>query len=109
MRRRLLAEGSLGEAARCTLGLLAVRVGAGRQEGLGALGPELFDAFASPQALPPAEMIDLLAVLAGRSPGRYRGALSATREALAALPRAAGGRPKTGLSRFFEVSALQHQ
>jgi hypothetical protein len=45
MRRRLLAEGSLGEAALCALDLLEHRVHARRPDALSHLGPDIFDAF----------------------------------------------------------------
>jgi hypothetical protein len=46
VRRRLLAGGSLAEAARCTLDLVAQRVAAGRLDALGGLGHDLLAAFA---------------------------------------------------------------
>jgi tetratricopeptide (TPR) repeat protein len=67
-RRGVLAGGSLGEAARCTLQLLAVRIVAGRHGDLDSLGADLRDAFgAEPDAARCAEGVASLARLAARN------------------------------------------
>jgi hypothetical protein len=91
--RRLAGEGSIGEAARCTLDLLVGRVEAGRLDGIGDLGPELLHAFHRSAALRPASMIDLLACLALQRSSRYRSALGAIRHYLAGLRPYPGERP----------------
>jgi hypothetical protein len=94
VRRRLNAEGSIAEAARCTLDLLAARVDAGRLDGLGDLAPELLNAFeCRPLAMRPAMMIDLLAFYALQRSSRYRSALGAIRHYLAGLRPHRGERP----------------
>jgi hypothetical protein len=93
VRRRLTAEGSIGEAARCTLDLLAHRVEAGRLDGIADLGPALLHAFHRQAALRPAGMIDLLASLALERSSRYRPALGAIRHYLAGIWTCPGDRP----------------
>jgi len=92
VRRRLLAEGSLREAAACTLDLLALRA-AGRPEDTERLAADLFDAFRSPAALRPAELLTLLSSYARDRPDRYRSAVMPIRQALAAWRSEPGGRP----------------
>ncbi|HVR10775.1 MAG TPA: hypothetical protein VMW75_22210 [Thermoanaerobaculia bacterium] len=94
VRRRLLAEGSVAEAARCTLDLLELRVEVDRLEALSDLGPDLLRGFDNhPSAFQPAQMIDALAVLAVQRSARYPAALATTRYYLAGSPRHAGTRP----------------
>lgn len=111
VRRRLLAEGSVGEAAQCSLDLLALRVEAGRVDAVSELGPDLLRAFVSEvraagQPEPagggtrsqgngvsvavalvwrPAEMIDWLAILAQQRPTELAPALAAARHYLSGL------------------------
>jgi hypothetical protein len=93
VRRRLTAEGSIGEAARCTLDLLVHRVEAGRLDGIADLGPALLHAFHRQAALRPAGMIDLLASLALERSSRYRPALGAIRHYLAGIGTCPGDPP----------------
>jgi hypothetical protein len=86
VRRRLFAEGSVAEAARCSLDLLVLRVEAGRLDAVSELGPDMLREFQNlPAAFRPAEMIDLLAFLAAEGSARYEPALAATRHYLAGL------------------------
>jgi hypothetical protein len=86
VRRRLLAGGSAGEAARCSLDLLALRVERGRLDGLADLGPDLMNAFPGrPSALQPACMIDLLATWAAQGSQGYSQGEASVRHFLAGL------------------------
>jgi hypothetical protein len=83
VRRRLLAEGSIAEAARCSLDLLVLRVEAGRLDAVSELGPDVLRGFQNaPGAFRPAEMIDWLAILAIQRSTRFPAALAATRHYL---------------------------
>jgi hypothetical protein len=86
VRRRLFAEGSVAEAARCSLELLALRVEEGRLDALSELGPDMLRELQNrPSAFRPAEMIDLLAFLAVEESARYAPALAAARHYLSGL------------------------
>ena len=62
VRRRLFAEGSVAEAARCSLDLLVLRVEAGRLDAVSELGPDMLRELQNRvSAFRPAEMIDWLA------------------------------------------------
>jgi hypothetical protein len=92
VRHRLLAEGSLGEAARATLDLLDLRVTTGRLDALAPLGHDLIAAFGHHLvSFKPGTMIDLLASYALQRSSAYRPALYACRQYLSAL-RHRGGR-----------------
>jgi hypothetical protein len=94
VRRRLLAEGSVGEAARSTFDLLQLRVEAGRPDALGELGPDLLRAFGNRvSALRPAEMIDLLATWARQRSVRFEQGLGPLRQYFASLRPRRGERP----------------
>lgn len=92
-RRRLLAGGSLAEAARCTLDLVTQRVAAGRLDALGGLGHDLLAAFGHRgAAILPAMTIDWLAGMAAEEPRRYAVVRIATHHQFLRL-RAQGDRP----------------
>jgi hypothetical protein len=118
VRRRLLAVGSVAEAARSSLDLLVLRVDAGRTDAVSELGPDLLRAFVSqdPEAgVPegaqhllrnqrgvnvaaatawrPAEMIHLLATLAQRRSARFAPSLLAVRHYLYGLRTHPRSRP----------------
>jgi hypothetical protein len=87
VRRRLFAEGSVAEAARCSLDLLVLRVEAGRLDAVSELGPDMLREFQNRvSAFRPAEMIDLLAFRAvEEGSARYAPSLAAARHYLAGL------------------------
>jgi hypothetical protein len=92
VRHRLLAEGSLGEAARATLDLLDLRVTTGRLDALAPLGHDLIAAFGHHLvSFKPGTMIDLLASCALQRSSAYRPALYACRQYLSGF-RHRGGR-----------------
>jgi hypothetical protein len=94
VRRRLLAEGSLGEAALCALDLLVLRVHARRLDDLSHLGPDIFNAFQpSTRALHATVLIDWLAVEAARGEARFAPAAAAIRHHLHSLRPRSGDRP----------------
>ncbi len=88
-RRRLLAAGSLAEAARCSLDLLVVRLaaaylGSGQAEGL---GDALVEAFGTgPAVARCAERLESAARLAARGSPRFEANLWSTRSGFARLP-----------------------
>jgi tetratricopeptide (TPR) repeat protein len=87
VRQRLLASGSVAEAARCTLDLLLQRIAAARLDAISDLGHDLLAAFQHrPPALGPAAMIARLAHLAaGRSPS-FAPILAPVRQYFLGLP-----------------------
>jgi hypothetical protein len=87
VRRRLFAEGSVAEAARCSLDLLVLRVEAGRLDAVSELGPDMLRELENrASAFRPAEMIDLLAFRAvEEGAARYAPTLAAARHYLAGL------------------------
>ncbi|HEV3078077.1 MAG TPA: hypothetical protein VHB47_26930 [Thermoanaerobaculia bacterium] len=92
VRRLLLAEGSLVEAASYTLELLVFRVESSRFDALQGLGRDLAAAFGgSPDAERCAERIAALAGKAASGSPQFESAVVATRELFAAL-RPDGGR-----------------
>jgi tetratricopeptide (TPR) repeat protein len=94
IRRQLLATGSLGESARCTLDLLVVRVQSGRLDAVTQLGTDLLNAFKGRRgALRPGSQLDLLAAWAARGSRRFAQAEPAVRHFLAGLGPQPGGRP----------------
>lgn len=93
-RRRLLAEGSIVEAARCTLDLLELRVETGDLDAISDLGPDVLQPFQTrPIAFRCASLIDLLAHFARQSPERYQLALAPTRHYLFGLRTRPPDRP----------------
>jgi hypothetical protein len=93
VRRQLLADGSLGEAARCTFELLLERARAGPDQPLEPLAGELVDAFGpNPAAVHAAETLGLLARLAAQQSPRFLPAAESICRELAQLPPG-DGRP----------------
>jgi len=94
VRRRLLAEGSFLEAVRASLDLLALRVEAGRLDGVSDLAPDLLNAHPGQRwALTPAVAIDWLAMLAAQQSVRFEPASVALRHHLSTLRRSPLDRP----------------
>jgi hypothetical protein len=94
VRRRLFAEGSIAEAARCTLDLLVLRVEAGELDAISDLGPEVLLHFQNrPMAFRCAAMIDLLAHFATQRSERFQLSLAPTRHYLLGLRTRPPDRP----------------
>ena len=90
-RRELLADGSLGEAARCTLDLLLVRARAGSDQALERLAGEVLDAFGPhPAAVRVAEALVSLAGLAAQQSPRFMAAAESACREFARLPAGEG-------------------
>jgi tetratricopeptide (TPR) repeat protein len=86
VRNHLLTDGSLGEAASCTVDLIRTKVIAGKQGGLRGLAGELIDAFGpSLAAVRCARAIESLAEAASDHSGRFDAAAASTRRTVAAL------------------------